>query len=430
MGTAASDQGAHKGHRADPAYEPENVYWPKASYCMLPHDGFTREDMARAEQTKSLLNLASRSYEYMREGLSQTNCQAVCELMLPETQAMSVAITNDSTVLGFAGRYAEDFPSGSPIHTNATHAVLRNKRTQVFSGSRSMGVFGVKVIPASVVAPLIVRDEAVGTLKLYFESFKQIDETQMAIATGFADLLSTQLSVSELDRQIELTTKAELRALQAQINPHFLFNTINTIASFVRTDPMHARGLLREFAKFYRQTLENSGDLIPFSLELEQTQRYLSFVVARFGDNRVKAVFDTEDGLADIRVPSFIIQPIVENAINHGMSPGNTLQITVSAYSDAGGSVHVDISDNGVGMDDEKVAAVLDGSHVSEDGTGVALHNVDARLRTCYGKDAGLSIQSEPGVGTTVSLHISGALIHGPQISGIAGSSSGLEDLR
>ena len=152
-------------------------------------------------------------------------------------------------------------------------------------------------IPAGIVAPLVVRGISVGTLKLYYDAPHLIDETQRAIAEGLAELLSTQLSIAELDRQVELATKAQLQALQSQINPHFLFNTINTIASLIRTDPVRARGLLREFAVFYRQTLENSSDLIPLEREIQQTQRYLGFEIARFGNERIGISIEVDPGL-------------------------------------------------------------------------------------------------------------------------------------
>ncbi len=366
-------------------------------------------DPMRADQMRQLLALASETLEHMRGGLSFENCQAACELLLPETQAMSVAMTDDKVVLGFAGRYADDFPLGSPIHTDATHEVLASKHAQVFAQSRSVGTHGIKLIPAGVVAPLVVRDTAVGTLKMYYDSPDQVDETQQAIATGFAELLSTQLSIAELDRQVELATKAELQALQAQINPHFLFNTINTIASLVRTDPMRARDLLREFAKFYRQTLEDSEDLITFSREIDQTERYLRFEVARFGAERIIERFDVQPGLDDLRVPSFIIQPIVENAVNHAMIPGKPLHITVTARTD-GDDVVIDVADDGVGMDDETLGRLLVEKHASETGTGIALHNVDARLRACYAKGSGITATTELGHGTTVHLRLCGVV--------------------
>ncbi len=363
----------------------------------------------KAEPLRQLLGLASRTLEYMRGGLSPKNCQAVCELLLPATHAMCVAMTDDKVVMGFAGRYAEDFPIGSPIHTDATHVVLQSKRAQVFTMSRSVGTYGVKVIPAGVVAPLVVRDQAVGTLKMYYESPALVGETQQAIATGFAELLSTQLSMSELDRQVELATKAEIQALQAQINPHFLFNTINTIASLVRTDPMRARDLLREFAKFYRQTLEGSDGLITLEREIDQTKRYLSFAVARFGEERIAGSFHVEAGLDEVAVPSFIIQPIVENSINHAMEPGHTLHVDVRVRSE-GDDVIVEVSDDGVGMDDYVLSRLLVEKRATDTGTGIALHNVDARLKAIFAPGSGVTATSRLGQGTVVTMHLCGAL--------------------
>ena len=225
-------------------------------------------DKLRAQQTNKTLSLASQTLVYMRGGLSEQNCQEVCNILLPECQAMAVAMTDDKFVLGYAGAHAEAFPIGSAIHTPATHRVLASQTVEVFRSSEAFASASNPLIPAGIVAPLVVRGVSVGTLKLYYESDVLIDETQRAIAEGLAQLLSTQLSIAELDRQVELATKAELQALQAQINPHFLFNTINTIASLIRTDPARARVLLREFAAFYRQTLENSNDLIPLDREL------------------------------------------------------------------------------------------------------------------------------------------------------------------
>ena len=129
--------------------------------------------------------------------------------------------------------------------------------------------------PAGIIVPLVVADRPVGTVKLYYRHAHLIDRTQLRIARGLAELLSTQLSAYELDRQAELTARAEVKALQAQINPHFLFNTLNTIASFTRTDPTKARDLLREFSVFYRRTLEGAESNIPLIRELEQVRRYL-----------------------------------------------------------------------------------------------------------------------------------------------------------
>ena len=359
-------------------------------------------DKLRAQQTNKTLSLASQTLVYMRGGLSEQNCQEVCNILLPECQAMAVAMTDDKFVLGYAGAHAEAFPIGSAIHTPATHRVLASQTVEVFRSSEAFASASNPLIPAGIVAPLVVRGVSVGTLKLYYESDVLIDETQRAIAEGLAQLLSTQLSIAELDRQVELATKAELQALQAQINPHFLFNTINTIASLIRTDPARARVLLREFAAFYRQTLENSNDLIPLDRELQQTMRYFAFEQARFGAERVRLEADIDD-FGDLRVPSFIIQPIVENAVNHAMPAEGQLNIDIS-IEEAGDDVVITVADDGVGMSEEQARRLLQNASASEKGTGIALKNVDARLRAVFGPGSGVSVSSQIGKGTQVTL--------------------------
>ena len=364
-------------------------------------------DKLRAQQTNKTLSLASQTLVYMRGGLSEQNCQEVCNILLPECQAMAVAMTDDKFVLGYAGAHAEAFPIGSAIHTPATHRVLASQTVEVFRSSEAFASASNPLIPAGIVAPLVVRGVSVGTLKLYYESDVLIDETQRAIAEGLAQLLSTQLSIAELDRQVELATKAELQALQAQINPHFLFNTINTIASLIRTDPARARVLLREFAAFYRQTLENSNDLIPLDRELQQTMRYFAFEQARFGAERVRLEADIDD-FGDLRVPSFIIQPIVENAVNHAMPAEGQLNIDIS-IEEAGDDVVITVADDGVGMSEEQARRLLQNASASEKGTGIALKNVDARLRAVFGPGSGVSVSSHIGKGTQVTLLLVGA---------------------
>ena len=364
-------------------------------------------DKLRAQQTNKTLSLASQTLVYMRGGLSEQNCQEVCNILLPECQAMAVAMTDDKFVLGYAGAHAEAFPIGSAIHTPATHRVLASQTVEVFRSSEAFASASNPLIPAGIVAPLVVRGVSVGTLKLYYESDVLIDETQRAIAEGLAQLLSTQLSIAELDRQVELATKAELQALQAQINPHFLFNTINTIASLIRTDPARARVLLREFAAFYRQTLENSNDLIPLDRELQQTMRYFAFEQARFGAERVRLEADIDD-FGDLRVPSFIIQPIVENAVNHAMPAEGQLNIDIS-IEEAGDDVVITVADDGVGMSEEQARRLLQNASASEKGPGIALKNVDARLRAVFGPGSGVSVSSQIGKGTQVTLLLVGA---------------------
>lgn len=375
-------------------------------------------DIRRSQATEHTLELATKTLAHMRHGLTQRGCHDVCRLLLPETTAIAVAMTDTESVLAYVGALEADFPPGSPIHTQATLEVLQTGRLGTFLATAS-GESDRPELPPTVhggiVAPLMVQDRPIGTIKFYYRTASDIDRTQLAIARGFAQLLSTQLMSHELDRQAELTAKAEVKALQAQINPHFLFNTINTIAALTRTDPSQARNLLREFAVFYRQTLESSEQQIPLSRELEQTRRYLTFEHARFGEDRIVERESIGQGCGDVLVPAFIIQPIVENSVRHAMRDEGPLHIDIHAEADDG-DVLIAVTDDGLGMSRDVCAQLLakpaSAMSAEEKGTGIALRNVAERLERFYGFDSGVDIVSKPGEGTCVTLRLARAATH------------------
>ena len=227
---------------------------------------------------------------------------------------------------------------------------------------------------------------------------------QIQSNTRFRELLTDQLILLE---------KTQLRSLRSQINPHFLFNTLNTIASFTRTDPLRARELLREFSSFYRATLDNSGSLIPVSREVAQTKRYLTFEKARFGEDRVLATFDVSEDVEDTLVPAFVIQPIVENAVRHGMGDDDALRIDVTVHQDGEDAILIAVADNGVGMDEGTAARLFDERSARPDasspqggGAGVAMHNISERIHRFFGPHSYTRVESAPGKGTKVLLHL------------------------
>ena len=370
-------------------------------------------DDLRSFETERILRVASSTTEYMVHGLTPESTLPVCQELLPETRAIAIAMTDRENVLAYVGEGVKGYPPGTPIHTSATREVLASGKLTTFDSITSMTLddeepTGHVTSVAGIVAPLIVHDTPVGTIKCFYRRPRDINRTQLSIVRGFAEMLSNQLAVYALDRQAELTAQAELKALQAQINPHFLFNTINTIAAFTRTDPDRARNLLREFAVFYRETLENSDELIPMERELQQTSRYLQFEHARFGDDRIIEARHVEEGCENVPVPAFVIQPIVENAVRHAMREDEPLHIDIYVLSEDD-DVLISVSDDGVGMPQSVADTLIEDAGASEEGTGIALRNITARIKQFYGPGSDVEIVSRENVGTCVTMRLAGA---------------------
>jgi two-component system sensor histidine kinase LytS len=381
-----------------------------AIYSRLP----SRPDHLRAVQSQQILEIANESLAYMRRGLSPATAQEVCRLALRQTEAAAVAITDRDTVLGFAGLGEDHHTAGGPIITRATTEAIETGEHRVLASKEEIGCPKRDcVLQAAIVVPLEMRGVPVGTLKFYYTTPRLLNETQIAMVEGLAKLLSTQLELSELERQTELACRMELKALQSQINPHFLFNTINTIASLIRTDPPRARELLREFAIFYRRTLENSDELIPLSQELDYLRRYLAFERARFGEDRIRFSEDVPADLQTLLLPAFVIQPLVENAVQHGIRPTGPLHITLVATHEDGDRVCLAVADDGRGIHASDLPHVLDAGFGR--GLGIALKNVDDRLKGHFGPDSGISVASVEGQGTTVTLTLGAAIRTGAE---------------
>lgn len=366
-------------------------------------------DSVRARQSDAMLKLASQTLAYMSEGLDREAAQKICGLLLPSTAAIAVAITDKKQILAYSGYEAESNPSGSVIQTHATHATLTDGEMRILLTPEEIGFStsspGIK---AAIIVPLKIGRNVEGTLKFYYRRAKNISETQKSIAEGFGKLLSTQMAAAALEEQTKLATSMELKMLQSQINPHFLFNTINTIASLIRTDPETARKLLREFAVFYRRTLEDSADLIVFAREIEQTQRYFTFEVVRFGVERVAMRVDIDPEVEELLVPPFLIQPLVENAVRHAMPSEGKLTITVTGRIE-GDDVVVSVADDGVGMTEESRQNILHPE--SSTGLGIAVKNVHDRIHGYFGSDAHMDVESELGRGTCVKLLLKGGAL-------------------
>ncbi|MFE9401445.1 sensor histidine kinase [Streptomyces sp. NPDC006530] len=252
----------------------------------------------------------------------------------------------------------------------------------------------------AVAVPLTVDHRVLGTLIAYAPR----ESAVLARAAGeVGRWVSVQLELAELDRSRTRLIEAEIKALRAQISPHFIFNSLAAIASFVRTDPERARELLLEFADFTRYSFRRHGDFTTLADELHSIDQYLALVRARFGD-RLSVTLQVAPEVLPVALPFLCLQPLVENAVKHGIEGAVTAgHITISAL-DAGNEAEVVIEDDGAGMDPERLRRILRG----DDGAsgGIGLLNVDERLRQVYGDAYGLVIETGLGAGMKVTARI------------------------
>lgn len=250
--------------------------------------------------------------------------------------------------------------------------------------------------------PLHKGGSIVGTLKFYGVRGAELDNIHYEIAKGLAALFSTQLELEDIQIKERLLAREEIRRLQAQINPHFLFNALNTIAASCRTNAGLARELLQDLALFMRKNLHSGTGVVPLSDELEHVRSYLAIEQARHG-GRINAEIDVDEVCHDWPVPSFLIQPLVENGIRHGISgreEGGTVTLTARVQ---GEELHILVQDDGVGMPAGRPEQLL-----ASDGNGecIGVANCNLRLKQIYGSAYGLAIHSAPDQGTHVALRI------------------------
>jgi two-component system LytT family sensor kinase len=252
----------------------------------------------------------------------------------------------------------------------------------------------------AVVAPLTVDDRVHGAL---VACAPRESAVLARAAAEVARWISVQLELAELDRSRTRLIEAEIRALRAQISPHFVYNSLSVIASFVRTDPERARELLLEFAEFTRYSFRRHGTFTTLADELHAIEQYLSLARARFGD-RLAVTLQIAPEVLPVTLPFLCLQPLVENAVKHGLEGrAGTCHIEITAQ-DAGAEALVVIEDDGAGMDPELLRRILAGDESPSGGIG--LSNADDRLRQVYGDDHGLVIETAPGAGMKITVRL------------------------
>ena len=342
------------------------------------------------------LHLASLAAPHLREGLTEQGAARAVRQLRALLTAEAVAVTDRTRLLAADGE-ARHHTDGAVQH--AADA-LSDGRTHVLPAREVACDSADCPVRVAVVCPVVDGDRVVGALVAYGRGTSAM---LVRAVEEVARWVSGQVELASADVARTRLMEAELRALRAQISPHFIYNSLTAIASFTRTDPERARDLLLEFADFTRYALRRGGEYTTLAEELRNTERYLVLEQARFGD-RLRVSLRVAPEVLPIAVPFLVVQPLVENAVRHGLEGhAEPVQVSIAAI-DSGTDALIEVEDDGAGADPETVRAAL--SALRGDGSSVGLGNVDARLRQVYGDEFGLVVETALGAGTKVSFRV------------------------
>lgn len=256
----------------------------------------------------------------------------------------------------------------------------------------------VAVLPPFIAEPLQVNDELVGVLVV-----TSVDGTVSQPAVREVALwVAYALERGRLESSADIAAQAELRALRAEISPHFVYNALTVIASFVRSDPDRARDLMLDFADYTRYSLARHGDYTTVADEFRAIEAYLALQRAVLGE-RLRVQIRVAPEVLAVAVPYLVLQPLVENAIRHGIEPRPEPGLVQVHGEAVGTECVISVEDDGVGMDPELAVTLLSGHG---DPSCVGLANVDRRLRSVYGPYYGLMVETAQAAGTRVIVRV------------------------
>lgn len=369
------------------------------------------EEKAASLQAQKVLRIAEQTLTYLKSGLTAHSADAVCNILYKELNLAGAAMTDKNNILAYAGAGSDYYMSDFQIQTGAALEAMQEKKLVSVKARDTRFSDESFRLSAAVIAPLISRDEAIGTLKFYFHTEKEMTLLDKETLSNLINLLSSQLELAEADKFYTLAKDAEITALQAQINPHFLFNTLNTIISLVRLNPEKARLTLHALSKFIRKNLESTTvALHTLKEEIEHIRAYLSIEQIRFED-RIDVFYRIDKNCLIYKLPPLTLQPIIENAVKHGFREKRDNCELHIKVEDCGDDVLIYIEDNGTGVDSETLAKLAVDVDKNSESTGIALYNINKRLQITFGPGYRLQFKSQPGEGMSVHLKIPKAVL-------------------
>ncbi len=351
---------------------------------------FIEEDSVYAGKMRLALSIADQSLPHLRKGLYSTaDMEAAARIIYDAISCDAVMITDTHKILAFCGDHKYSDLETDRLLTPILNSIHDKRATTFSHAEKTDPLCQILKRHTIIAAPLIEKEQPVGSLTIMVKKQWHGSEANLSFADELAKLFSTQLELSDLEYQKQLRRKAELKALQSQVNPHFLYNALNTISYVCRENPDRARELILTLSTYYRQTLENDQYMLSLHTELFHVNSYLELEKARFKE-KLKVEIQVDEDLTCM-VPSFILQPLVENAVRYGADQWGNRFVSIRATA-RDGMVEISVSDHGPGFPEE----VIRGLYTGSGDHGVGLGNVHKRLKSIYGEQGGLHIESSP----------------------------------
>ncbi|WP_409069010.1 LytS/YhcK type 5TM receptor domain-containing protein [Clostridium sp. FAM 1755] len=342
-----------------------------------------------AIQSQKALNIAKKTSIYLKSGFSQEISDKVCSIIYESINLESIFIAGNDDIFSYNGGEVNKEKLREKINEYFRFKGYRLIKFQDYNQEKLF--YCIPIFTDNNIFKFVIG--------IQIKSYKSVDRYFSNFAKELSALLATQMELYELDQLAQEVSKAEFKMLRNQIHPHFLFNTLNTIASFCRTNPTKARELILNLANYFRQTLKRQDEKITLKDEMEFLESYLGIEKARF-EERLNIDINIPEELLNIKVPVFVLQPIIENSMKHGIllkPQGGNVIITAIDEKD---KVKFIIKDTGVGMDENKL------NYVVNNWPGIGLSNVNKRLKLLYGEKSFIHIESKLNKGTKVRFSI------------------------
>ena len=373
-----------------------------AILILLVEDIIQKSELIAGNQAKLALEIANKTLPYFR---NTENLNEVCKIIANSLGARATVITDTKEIIaGFSTD--KSVINRSNIRSNNTREVLKTGEVMLVIKDDEDEIiedfFYISPhIKSCIILPLKEKNDVSGTLKIFFDTAEKITEKNRYLMIGLSHLISTQMEISKVENLISLLKYSELKALQSQINPHFLFNVLNTMTSLIRTNPEKAREVTIDLSNYLRYNLDNNLKSVELIKELNQIDTYIKIEKARFGD-KLNIIYDVDESLYNFQIPSLIIQPLVENSIKHGILKKRDKGFVKIIVKKIDKDIEVAIEDDGVGIEQ----AVIDNldKKIEEN---IGLKNVHQRLKLLYGE--GLNI-TKLEQGTRIKFKILGGV--------------------